>query len=382
MNYQDLKQLIVQSVRHDDFSPWLTAIPALRELTATPQDPLYHGEGDVWTHTQMVLRALLTQSEFAKATEDEQFVLFMTALLHDIAKPETTSIDSVTGKISQPRHAKKGAIRSRILLWQMEVPFLLREKICRIIREHQVPFFALAERKEETTPAFIVHSLSWQLPINLLCMQAKADIQGRICTDNQEMLDEIELFKQFAQEEDCLYQAKSFVDEYTRVQYFRGANVLPDYALYPQTGAKVILMSGLPASGKNTWVNQYYPTLPVASYDDARIALKLKHGENEGLVIQYVLAKVKGWLRDKQDFVWNATHLSRDMRQRALELLYAYHANVEIVYVEQPEKTLYHRNVKRDTSLSNKKLQSMFHKWDIPLPTEANQVTYVINQGG
>lgn len=381
MNYQELKQLIAQSVMDDNFTPWLDAIPELRPLTTTPQDPRYHGEGDVWAHTQMVVRALIAQSEFMKATDDERFVLFMTALLHDIAKPETTVIDSVTGSIGQPRHAKKGEIRSRILLWQMGVPFILREQICRIIREHQVPFFALAELREGVTPTFLAHRLSWQLPIWMLCVQAKADIQGRICADSQQILDEIALFKQLCQEEGCLYQAKSFADDYTRVQYFRGANVLPDYTLYPRTGSKVILMAGLPASGKNTWVSRHYPTLPVASYDEARIELKLKHGENEGLVIQHVLAKVKGWLRDKQSFVWNATHLSRDMRQRALDLLYAYHADVEIVYIEQPEKELYRRNTKRDTSLSNKKLQSMFYKWEVPLPTEANQITYVINKG-
>ena len=381
MNYQDLKQLVVHSIAQDSFDQWLTVIPELNALTITPQDPLYHGEGDVWTHTQMVLRSLINQPEFSQLTEDEQFVLFMTALLHDIAKPETTIIDSVTGKISQPRHAKKGEIRSRVLLWRMGVPFELREQICRIICEHQVPFFALAELKQNMTPAFLVHRLSWQLPIWMLCMQAKADIQGRICADNNRLLDEVELFKQFAQEEGCLHQPRVFADDYTRVQYFRGANVLPDYTLYPQSGANVIMMAGLPAAGKNTWVSEHYPLLPVASYDDARIALKLKHGENEGKVIQYVLKQVKQWLGAKQDFVWNATHLSHDIRQKALDLLYAYHANVKIVYIEQPEKELYRRNTKRDTSLTNKKLQSMFNKWEIPQQTEANQVSYIINQG-
>ncbi|OCG10147.1 metal-dependent phosphohydrolase [Gilliamella sp. App6-5] len=380
MNYQALKQQIASTLATDDFSSWLTGIPELNSLIITPQDPLHHGEGNVWVHTQMVVRALLAQDEFVKATEDEQFVLFMTALLHDIAKPETTVIDEYTGKITQPRHSQKGEVRSRILLWRMGVPFDLREQICRIIRVHQVPFFALSDGGRNKSPEYLIHRLSWQLPIWMLCLQAKADMEGRICADKRRALDEVELFRQLALEEGCLYHPRQFVDDYTRVQYFRGSNVLPDYALYPQEGSKVIMLAGLPASGKNSWVNKHYPTWPIASYDDARAELKLKHGENEGLVIQFVLAKVKQWLRTKQSFIWNATHLSQEMRQKALDLLYAYHANVEIVYLEQPEKELYRRNSARDTTLPNKTIQRLLNKWEVPLPTEAHKVSYLINQ--
>ena len=380
MNYQVLKQQIASTLATDDFSPWLTCIPELNSLIITPQDPSHHGEGNVWVHTQMVVRALLTQEEFTNATEDEQFVLFMTALLHDIAKPETTVIDELTGKITQPRHSKKGEIRSRILLWRMGVPFDLREQICRIISVHQVPFFALSDGVRNKSPEYLIHRLSWQLPIWMLCLQAKADMEGRICADKRRALDEVELFRQLALEEGCLYQPRQFVDDYTRIEYFRGSNVLPDYALYPQEGSKVIMLAGLPASGKNSWVSKHYPTWDVASYDDARSELKLKHGESEGLVIQFVLAKVKQLLRTKQPFIWNATHLSQEMRQKALDLLYAYHANVEIVYLEQPEKELYRRNSARDTTLPNKAIQRLLNKWEVPLPTEAHKVSYFINQ--
>ena len=379
MSYSQLQQEIAYSISQDNFDQWLDCIPELNKLTITPQDPIYHGEGNVWIHTQMVLRALIAQDDFAASSDEDKFVLFMTALLHDIAKPETTIIDEISGRISQPRHSQKGEISSRILLWRNGVPFELREKICRIIRVHQIPFYALSDDNNYKSPQWLIHRLSWQLPVWMLCMQAKADILGRISADKARMVDEVELFKQLALEEGCLYQARQFIDDYTRIQYFRGSNVLPDYALYPQKGPKVILLSGLPASGKNSWISKYYPKLPVASYDDARNQLKLKHGQNEGLVIQFVLAKVKQYLRENQSFIWNATHLSRDMREKALDLLYAYHAEVEIVYLEQSEKTLYQRNSSRDTSLANKKITQMLSKWQVPLPTEAHKVTYLVN---
>lgn len=379
MEYQTLTQLIAHTEQSGDLTDWLQAIPELHGLTITPQDSHYHGEGDVWTHTKMVVNALLEQPEYSKATADERFVLFITTLLHDIAKPETTIIEQTTGKIRQPGHSRRGALKSRLILWRMAVPFVLREQICRIISVHQVPFYALAEVREDRTPEFLLNKLSWELPVWMLCAIAKADIQGRISSDKQRVLDEIELFKELALEQNCLYQPRPFADDYTRIQYFRGANVQPDYSLYPTEGSQVIMMAGLPASGKNHWLANHYPELPVASYDDARQKLGLKYGQNEGMVAHYVLDNVREWLRAKQPFAWNATHLSREVRLKALDLLYAYHAKVRIVYLEQPEKELYKRNSKRDTSLTNKKIQSMLYKWEVPMPTEAEQVDYFIN---
>lgn len=379
MEYNDLLEQVAYSERTGDIKPWLQVIPTLATLISTPQDPYYHREGDVWAHTQMVINALLEQVEYHQITPEQRFILFMAALLHDIAKPETTIIDKLSGRIGQPGHSRKGAIKTRILLWQMGVPFELREQICRLISVHQTPFYALKELKANYSPEFLVHKLSWELSVWMLCCLAKADMQGRICEDKQAVLDDIELFKEFALEQQCLYQARPYADTYTRIQYLRGTNVALDYSLYPEQGSEVIVLSGLPATGKNHWVTKYYPSLPVASYDDARQNLKLCYGQNEGRVTHFVLNNIKTWLRSKQPFIWNATHLSREMRSKALDLLYAYQANVRIVYLEQPEKELYTRNNQRDTTLTNKKIQSMFYKWEVPLPTEAQHVNYIVN---
>ncbi len=162
------------------------------------------------------------------------------------------------------------------------------------------------------------------------------------------------------------------------MSYFRGADVHPDYPLHQAPGSRVIVMSGLPASGKNTWVDAHHPELPVVSFDDARDALGLRHGKNEGMVAHLAVDRAKALLRAQQPFIWNATHLSERMRQKTLDLLFAYHAEVEIAYLEQPRAELLRRNTKRDTSLSNKALASMLHRWSVPLPTEAHHVRYVV----
>ncbi len=116
----------------------------------------------------------------------------------------------------------------------------------------------------------------------------------------------------------------------------------------------------------------------MVSFDDARDALGLRHGKNEGMVAHLAVDRAKALLRAQQPFIWNATHLSERMRQKTLDLLFAYHAEVEIVYLEQPRAELLRRNTKRDTSLTNRVLESMLHRWTLPLPTEAHHVRYVV----
>lgn len=378
MNYQTLKNMMMDAeIHHPDWACFLDAIPALRALQNTQQDPVYHAEGDVWIHTQMVVQTMLEQTQYQQAGEDDRFVLFWAALLHDMAKPATTAVDPASGRITQAGHSRRGMLDARLLLWRAGVPFNLREQVCRIIGVHQLPFYVLGNDQQHS-PEFMVHRLSWELPLWKLCLMAKVDMLGRVAQDQKKVLEEVELFRLLALENGCLYEPKQFADAHTRVQYFRGASISPDYPYYMQQGSEVVLMSGLPASGKDHWVAQNRSDWPVASYDDVRKELNLKYGKNEGKVSHLVQERVKDWLRNKQPFVWNATHLSKEMRQNALDLLYAYHAQVTIVYLEQSEAELLKRNRKRDTTLTNAKLQSMLYKWEIPLPTEAHNVRYEI----
>ncbi len=377
MHYEQLRVLVPALGKSPDFQACLAAFPALAFAKTTPQDPRYHGEGDVWTHTQMVVEALLALPDYQATPRAEQEVVFLAALLHDVAKYSTTVVDPVTGAIGQPGHSRKGAIDARIALWDAGVPFDVRESVCRLIGVHQVPFFAL-DGSRRGTPEFLVRELSWQLSIPSLAMLAEADMRGRICADKARVLDNIELFRELAREEGCYGTPRPFADAHTAVSYFRGADVHPDYPLHQAPGSRVIVMSGLPASGKNTWVDAHHPELPVVSFDDARDELGLRHGKNEGMVAHLAVDRAKALLRAQQPFIWNATHLSERMRQKTLDLLFAYHAQVEIAYLEQPRTELLRRNTKRDTSLSNKALASMLHRWSVPLPTEAHHVRYVV----
>ncbi|TXI23095.1 MAG: HD domain-containing protein [Roseateles sp.] len=360
-----------------DWAACCEVFPRLRALETTPQSPRYHAEGNVGIHTRMVLDALLQDEYFRAATGTRREGLFLAALLHDLCKPETTVIDPVTGDVGQPGHSRRGAVDVRALLWRAGVPFALREAVCRIIAAHQVPFFAFDSRRGEP-PEFIARRLSWGLSLPDLVCVARADMQGRVCADQKARLDDIALFEQLAREDGCWDGPREAASAHTRLMYARGAPLHLDTPLFQPAGSQVTVLCGLPASGKDCWVARHAPDLDVVSFDDAKAELGLKHGENDGLAAHRAVDKAKALLRRHEPFVWNATHLSEQMRGKTLDLLYAYDAHVRLVYLEVPAHTLFKRNADRDTTLKQKDLERMLYRWEVPLPWEAHQVAYEV----
>jgi len=355
------------------------AIPRLRLLATTPQDKYFHAEGNCWIHTILVVTELVNSTDYEQSTAAERFVLFYAALLHDISKPETTVIDEVTGKIGQPGHSRRGALDVRVLLWRAGVPFALREAICRIISVHQLPFFAIAGNKGGQSAEYLVRKLSHELDLRLLSAVAEADMRGRIYEKQADCLVDIELFREMAREEGCYGTPRKFADVHTQVAYFRGADISPDYAFHQEAGSEVLMMAGLPASGKDTRVAKIAGGRTVLSFDDARRELKVKHGSNAaGAAVHLVTERARELLRRKEPFIWNATHISPLLRSKTLGLLFDYHAQVNIEYLEQPESVLFSRNTKRDTTLTNQAIEEMLFRWEPPLPTEAHAVEYLV----
>src|SRR4051794_11335590 len=77
------------------------------DMHNVPQDAIHHAEGDVSTHTQMVLAALKNSAYFKVLPTQQQEVLWAAALLHDVEKRSTTIIES-DGSITSRGHAKRG----------------------------------------------------------------------------------------------------------------------------------------------------------------------------------------------------------------------------------------------------------------------------------
>ena len=360
-----------------DWERVVARFTSLQELAGVPQDPLHHGEGDVWVHTRMVATALTEMPVWQRLPIEEQVVTLAAALYHDVAKPLTTRCED-DGRITARGHARKGEVMARVELWRMGVPFKAREAVASMVRYHQHPFFLLG-REDALRTAL---SISQTVRCDHLSLLAESDIRGRICEDQKGILEAVSMFHDYCQELECLAVPREFPNDLSRYEYFSREGRDPNYMAFDPGMFEVVLMCGLPASGKDHWVRTHRPDWPVIGLDDLRVEMDVDPGGNQGSVIQRALEDAKSYLRVKQSSIWNATNLTRQRREPLVALFSRYGAKVTIVHVEASAKTMMAANRARpETSrVPDRVIESMTHQWELPDPTEAHKVEYVVRE--
>lgn len=350
--------------------------PQLRRMEGCPQDATHHAEGDVLVHTRMVVEALTSLPAWRALPESEREIVFTAALLHDVAKPDCTRLED--GRITSRGHSKRGAVTARTLLWGVDAPFEAREQVAALIRFHQIPFFLIDKPDGRRT----LYEVSQSARCDLLALVAEADARGRVCADAQRLLDNVALFTQYAEEHGCLRGPRRFPNDHSRFLYFRKEGRDPDYPAYDDTACEVVMMSGLPGAGKDFWVAGNVPDLPVVSLDALRREMKVAPTANQGPVVSRAREAARAHLRKRQPFVWNATNVSRQMREISVNLFAAYNARVRLVYVEAPEARLYAQNRERADAVPAEVIRKLTARWEVPDLTEAHRVDWVTDTPG
>jgi putative nucleotidyltransferase with HDIG domain len=361
-----------------DWPALLTTHPWLRALDGVPQSPIHHAEGDVLTHTGMVAQALAALPAWRALPETERALLFAAVLLHDIGKPECTRTE-LDGTISSRGHARAGATIARRLLWTAEgfgqaAPFAVREAIVALVRLHGLPIWFL--ERDEIQRAII--AASYRARLGSVALLAEADARGRICADRSELLARIDLFRETCGASGCLAAPYPFASDHGRVRYFRQRQQEPQYHPYDDTWGEVLLLAGLPGAGKDTWLQGRSPDLPVISLDAIRAAQRIAPEAPQGAVADAAKQQARVFLRARQPFVWNATNLTRLLRDPLIDLFLGYGARVRIVYHDAPIETLLRRNRARTAPVPEQVIRRLAGKLDLPDLTEAHQVDYVI----
>jgi predicted kinase len=354
--------------------PWQeldTAFEWIRAMRSCPQDPVHHAEGDVWIHVRMVCETMAKLPEWQALAETDRHLLFASALLHDVAKPACTRVE--TDRITSRGHSARGAVQARRILWELGAAPEWREQVCAMVRFHQIPYYLI--EREDALP--VVLRLSQSLRCGFLGMLARADALGRICQDQERLLTNIGLFEELCNEQHCLDSAWPFPSGLSRFEYFqREGRRDPHYTAHDDSRCEVILMSGLPGSGKDTWLAAHAPDLPVIALDDLREELGAPVTGNQGEVIQAAKERARAFLRTGTSFAWNATNLTRDIRSPLIDLITGYSARVRIVHVESPATLLWDHNVGRARNVPETAISRMLDRWDLPEIIEAPLVEY------
>jgi putative nucleotidyltransferase with HDIG domain len=348
----------------------------VQDMEAVPQDPVHHAEGNVAVHTRMVLEALQQLEGYRNLPAQEQEMLWAAALLHDVEKRSTT-VHEQDGSITSKGHSKKGAITARQLLYtQLPAPFAIREQIVQLVRFHGTPIWAI-ERRD---PARTVIETALMVNTQLLSLLARADALGRICDDQQDLLYRLDLFEALCQEHNCWGKPKAFKTPHAQFHYFNKQGSSPEFIPFDEFGATVVMLSGLPGSGKDTYVQQHYKDWPVINLDEIRRSHKISPTDKSGngTVVQMAKEQAREHLRKKRSFVWNATNITRQMRSQLIDLFVTYKAYVKIVYVEVPYHKLHVQNKEREAIVPKNALDKLVAKLEVPAPWEAHEIIWYI----
>ncbi len=344
----------------------------VRRLRGVVQDPVHHAEGDVATHTRMACEALVSLPEWRARPEHERSLLFAAVLLHDCAKPYRTQVDE-HGRVTAHGHSRHGDLLARRVLWELGAPRAWREHVAALVNHHQVPFWAL----ERPDLARIVHRVSLVARNDDLAVLATADILGRVCADADGVVENIELFREYCRELDCLDRPKEFASAHARFQYFRTPGRDPEYAAFDDTRMDVTVLSGLPGVGKDHWIAAHRRGWPVVSLDAVRARMGVKPGGDQRAVVAAAFDQARVHLRAGERFVWNATNVSRQLRERCVGLAADYRARVTLVGLEAAPEVLRARNRSRAEPVPDAVVERLIGRWEAPDPTEAHHVEWV-----
>lgn len=357
--------------KDDAIIAWAETQPWSQAMADCRQDPQWHAEGDVWTHTKMVCRELTRLDEWASLADDQQRALLLTALFHDAAKPLTSVLDAETGHVRSPNHAVKGEHLARGVLRDLECPIVEREQVCSLVRYHGRPVFVL-ERDDMTRE---VVRLSWLSENRLLYWFALADTRGRDTDSMSRPEEDLHCFKLIAEENDCFDTRYPFSTDHARLEYFRQAEPNLHYVPHDDFSCDVTMMSGLPGSGKDTWLALHRPELPVVSLDEIRTEMKVDPTDDQGRVIQAATERCRQYLRTGTSFAFNATNLLRQTRSRWIGLFSDYNARTELVYIEPPMRVLLKQNRERAKSVPESVIRKLAARVEPPTWLEGHRVT-------
>ncbi len=370
MNWEKLSRLSM-----DDIIVWAETQTWCHAMSGCVQDAEWHSEGDVWTHTKMVLDELTNLDDWPSLTKHEQTVLVFTTLFHDIAKPLTTEIDEETGRVKSPKHAVKGEHMARNILRQLDCELSTREEITQLVRYHGRPAFLL----ERTEPIHEVVRLSWLVNNRLLFLLALADTRGRD-TDSMSRPEENLLYwKMLAEENNCFDSPYPFATDHARFTFFHQSSPSLSYIPHENFSCNVTLLAGIPGSGKDTWLAKNRPELPIVSLDDIRDELDVDPTDDQGQVAQYARERCKEYLRAKSSFAFNATNTMKQTRTRWLDLFTDYNARIEIAYVEPIFQKILRQNRSRSEAVPDSVIHKLASKCEPPTWLECHNL--IISNG-
>ena len=203
-------------------------------LKNTQQSTIWHKEGNVWTHTKLVVEAMQKELAETEIDDETKSILLLSALFHDIGKGMTSYLNEETKQWTSLNHDEVGFEIVRKLL--MHDDYKYRECIAYFVRYHMKPLYIPNSFKGIRD--IIMLSCASIFPdicnIKNLILLKKCDCLGAIIEDGKDNMwkDKLEFVCELAEEFDC-FDKPYKVFENERSKYGQpDTEILPEVCQY------------------------------------------------------------------------------------------------------------------------------------------------------
>jgi tRNA nucleotidyltransferase (CCA-adding enzyme) len=151
-------------------------LPELTPLVGCAQERDWHPEGDVWTHTLLVIDEARALN--ADLDRPRLIAVMLGAVCHDLGKPATTAF--IEGRIRSPNHEEAGVPPTEQVLDRLNIHTIdgydVRRQVVGLVAQHLKPgMFYKAGNVSDG--AF--RRLAQKVDLELLARLARADCRGR-----------------------------------------------------------------------------------------------------------------------------------------------------------------------------------------------------------
>jgi len=168
---------------------WIRHFPEVAALRGTPQEPEWHPEGDVLTHTAHCLDALAAAPGWLSAAPQRRRMLSLAVLAHDFGKPPTTVRAERRGAMRwvSPGHEAAGGPLAESFLRRIGAPLDLDAPVRALVVHHLAHHHGQKGEFSDTQVRRLALRLA-PATIDDLALVMEADSLGRPPLPSEEIL--------------------------------------------------------------------------------------------------------------------------------------------------------------------------------------------------
>ncbi|MBR4900376.1 MAG: AAA family ATPase [Victivallales bacterium] len=366
-----------------DWTAWEAELTALFADMRRTRDVSAAVSANVLATAQATCEKLVGLSEFRSLNDRQRQIVLLSCFLHDVGKTLTTK--RIKRQWISPNHDLRGAELARYLLWTdyklagtMDM-LSFREAVSLLVQHHETPqAFQNVLKQGDAEISFVVKSLAANGILAHDFTLGLLGILGLAVANTLETEDACKRFMDAAERDGCLHQPPPFADETSRFAFLSRKSRSSDDVVADDTWGEIVMMAGLPGTGKDTWIGRNHPELPMISLDEIRKEIHVLPTEPQEPVVSLAYSRARDFLRSHTPFLWNATNITTDIRNRQLSMFMRYGASVHIVYLETSVDEQYRRNRNRVAVVPEEAVTRMRRHLVLPTIHEARLVEYIM----